>query len=309
MDLFFLLTQIILVPSVAPLAVGIIKKIKARLQNRDGASVLQPYSDLRKLFYKDEVVSSDASWIFRAAPYVVFGVTIIAGASIPLFSSFSSTHLMSDMLVIVYTLAIGTFFLALAGMDVGSAFGGFGSSREMTLSALAEGGFIFSLLTIAIMTGTADLFTISGNTLFFDGQYLIPTILAFSGFFIILLAETARFPFDNPATHLELTMIHEAMILEYSGKKLALMEWASANKLVIFFMLGANVFFPIGLAASESVGALIIGLSAFFLKLGVFAAIIAVIESVMAKFRFFRLPDLLIVSFILNAVAIGLIYL
>jgi len=302
------IVQGLLVPVVSPLCIGAIKKIKARLQNRQGASIFQPYLDLWKLFHKDEVISKDASWIFTCAPFIVFSVTLVVGFSIPLFTSFLSNTLSSDALVVVYTLAIGTFFLALAGIDVGSAFGGFGSSREMTLSALAEGGFIFSLLTLALMSKTTNLFGISAFASFHNGQYLIPTVLAFVGFFIVLLAETARFPFDNPATHLELTMIHEAMILEYSGKRLALMEWASSNKLVLFFALGANLFFPVGLASSVALGAILFGVGIFLVKIFLFAAVIALIESSMAKFRFFRLPDLLIASFIFNAVAIGLIH-
>jgi len=303
------LLQSILVPVISPLCVGMIKKIKALLQNRRGASVFQPYRDLWKLFHKDEIISSDASWVFRFAPFIIFTVTIAVGMNIPLFGTFSAISSMSgDALVLVYTLAIGTFFLALAGMDTGSAFGGFGSSREMTLSALAEGGFIFSLLTLALMSGTTNLFGIASYPFFLDGQYLAPVILAFAGFFIVLLAETARFPFDNPATHLELTMIHEAMILEYSGKRLALMEWASSNKLVIFCALGANLFFPFGLALNTSVLAVFLGIIFLLMKLMIFCVTIALIESSMAKFRFFRLPDLLVASFIFNAVAIGLIY-
>ncbi len=307
MAIIFLILQSILVSAISPLCIGIIKKIKARLQNRRGASLLQPYRDLWKLLHKDEIISSDASWIFRVAPFVVFGVTIAVGFSIPLFATFGR-FLTSDALVIVYMLAIGTFFLALAGLDTGGAFGGFGSSREMTLSALAEGGFIFSLLTVALISGTTDLFAISAHPLFLNGHFAIPSMLAFAGFFIVLLAETARFPFDNPATHLELTMIHEAMILEYSGKRLALMEWASSNKLVIFFVLGANLFFPFGLAANASTGALLNGLGFFLIKMLAFCIVIALIESSIAKFRFFRLPDLLVIAFILNVVAIGLMY-
>ncbi len=300
--------QIIFVSMFSPLVIGIIRKFKAKMQNRQGASIFQPYNDLWKLFHKDEVISKDASWIFLYAPYIVFTVTIIVGASIPLFASFLDNSLTSDILVIVYTLAIGTFFLALAGLDTGSAFGGFGSSREMTFSALAEGGLIFSLLTIALVAGTTNLMEISNESLFTQSEYLLPIVLAFAGFFIVLLAETKRFPFDNPSTHLELTMIHEAMILEYSGKRLALMEWASANKLVIFIALGANLFFPIGLAHDASLMAVSIGIGAFIVKIIIFCLAIAIIESSMAKFRIFRLPDLLVTAFILNVVAIGLIF-
>jgi len=307
MTIFIWTIQFIFIPVVSPLCVGIIKKIKARLQNREGASIFQPYKDLWKLLHKDEVISRDASWIFYSAPFIVFAITIVVGASIPLFGSFFNNTLTGDMLIIVYALAISTFFLALAGMDTGSAFGGFGSSREMTLSALAEGGLIFSLLTVALINGTTNLFAISGS-MFGQGQHFLSVLLAFSGFFIVLLAETARFPYDNPDTHLELTMIHEAMILEYSGKRLALMEWASANKLLIFFALGANLFFPSGLAQNAYADAIILGIVIFMVKIFIFCLAIALIESSMAKFRFFRLPDLLLISFILNVVAIGLIY-
>src|SRR3990167_411736 len=249
--------QLIFVPIMAPLCVGITRKLKAKFQNRKGASIFQPYQDLQKLFGKDEIISKDASWIFRCAPYIVFTVTIVVGASIPLFASSINNTITSDLLVIVYTLAIGTFFLALAGIDTGSAFGGFGSSREMTVAALAEGGFIFSLLTVALISGSTNVFTISQTGLLQQG-YLLPSTLAFLGLCIVLLAETARFPFDNPATHLELTMIHEAMILEYSGKKLALMEWASANKLLIFIALASNLFFPFGLAQHADSGAVLV---------------------------------------------------
>lgn len=299
--------QCILVPALSPLCIGVIKKFKAKLQNRQGASIVQPYRDLWKLFHKDEIISSDASWVFLHAPFVVFVVTLIVGASIPLVVSFFPYTMTSDILIIVYTLAIGTFFLALAGMDTGGAFGGFGSSREMTVSALAEGGFIFSLLTMAFVAGSTNVFVISNVLASASNVSLLPILLSLMGFFIVLLAETARFPFDNPATHLELTMIHEAMILEYSGKRLALMEWASANKLLIFCALGANLFFPWGIAQSADVGSVVTSIGVFGVKMLIFCGCIAAIESSMAKIRLFRLPDLLIISFILNCIAISLI--
>src|SRR3989344_3110421 len=300
--------QLILLPALSPLCVGIIRKMKAKFQNRQGAGVFQPYNDLWKLFNKDEVISSDASWIFRFAPFIVFAATLAVTAGIPTFASFLSNELTSDILVVIYILAISTFFLALAGMDTGSAFGGFASSREMTVAALAEGGVLFSLLTVALISGTTNLFSISGADFISQFPPSLPVILAFMGFFIAMLAETSRFPFDNPATHLELTMIHEAMILEYSGKKLALMEWAAANKLMIFMALAANLFFPVGIAKDFSIGALALGFLALAIKVGILCLAIAIIESAIAKLRFFRLPDLLLISFILNAVAIILIF-
>ncbi|MBI2463604.1 NADH-quinone oxidoreductase subunit H [Candidatus Peregrinibacteria bacterium] len=301
------LTQLVFVPALSPLCIGIIKKIKARFQNRQGATIFQPYKDIWKLMHKDEIISSDASWIFRFAPCIIFAATLVIGVSIPLFASFLRNTFTGDLLVVVYTLALGTFFLALAGMDTGSAFGGFGSSREMTVAALAEGGLILSLFTTALMSGTTNLFAISDAEILLATQFFLPSILAFAGFFIILLAETGRFPFDNPATHLELTMIHEAMILEYSGKRLALIEWAAANKFFIFAALGINLFFPYGIAQNAGVNAIFLGVIALLVKIFILCFIIAIIESTMAKFRFFRLPDLLVTSFILSAVAIGLI--
>lgn len=307
MNILIWTIQLILVSALSPLGIGLIKKIKAKLQNRQGASILQPYRDLWKLFHKDEVISKDASWIFMMAPYFVFTITVVIGISIPLFVSLGQGGLTGDMLVIIYTLAIGTFFLALTGMDTGGGFGGFGASREMTVSALAEGGFIFSFLTLAIISNTTNLFGISKAVGLLYGNYSLPILLSFAGLLIVLLAETARFPFDNPATHLELTMIHEAMILEYSGKRLALMEWASFNKLFIFASLGANLYFPWGMAHSFDLSSIIISVFALFIKLSIIYASIAVLESSIAKLRFFRLPDLLIISFVLNIIAIGLI--
>ena len=297
--------QILFVPVASPLCIGIIRKIKAKFQNRIGASIFQPYRDLWKLLHKDEIISKDASWIFRSAPFIIFAITIFVGLSIPLFPSFLENKWTADLLIVIYSLSIATFFLALAGMDTGSAFGGFGSSREMTVSALAEGGLIFSLLTIAIVSGSTNLFAMSNASLT-HGHPFLPAVLAFGGFFIIMLAETGRFPFDNPATHLELTMIHEAMILEHSGKRLALLEWAAANKFLIFAALGSNLFFPLDIAQQSDFGSIMIATGVFVLEVFAFCLAVGILESSIAKFRFFRLPDLLLISFILNVVAIGL---
>ncbi len=301
------IVQIVLVPACSPLIFGVVRKMKARFQNRVGASVLQPYRDLWKLFHKDEVISHDASWVFRLAPIVLFGVSIVVGASIPLFSTLFFGLPTSDLLVIVYCIALGTFFLALAGMDTGNAFGGFGSSREMTVAALTEGGLIFSLFAVALVAHTTNLFgmvrALSSVPLF---SYP-PILLAFCAFVIALLAETARFPFDNPATHLELTMIHEAMILEYSGPRLALIEWAAANKFLIFLSLAANLFFPWGIGSSLAWSVLAIAFVGWVMKVLLLCIFVAVLESSTAKFRFFRLPDLLFTSFVLSVIAIGLI--
>ncbi len=315
MEIFIFLLQFLIVPALAPLFVGTIRKMKAYFQNRVGASILQPYRDLWKLFHKDEVISGDASWVFRFAPFLIFGVTLCIGASVPVLSTvapsvFDGTFLSvsflagGDFITLIYLFALTTFFLALAGMDIGSGFGGFGSSREMTMGALAEGGLFFSLLVASVVAQTGNVMTMVQSLQLAPFQSFIPLSIAFIAFFIALLAENSRFPVDNQATHLELTMIHEAMILEYSGKRLALIEWASWSKLVIFIALGANIFFPWGVATSFLPA--ILGVSAFVFvgKAICFLFVIACIESTMAKFRIFRVPDLLFTSFVLSAIAL-----
>ncbi|MDO8633531.1 MAG: NADH-quinone oxidoreductase subunit H [Candidatus Wildermuthbacteria bacterium] len=299
--------QVIFILVFSPLMIGMVRKIKARFQNRVGARITQPYYDLAKLFHKDEVMSKDASWIFRYAPYIVFASTVVVAAGIPLFSFLFINNALSDMLVVIYVLALGTFFLALAGLDTGSGFGGFGASREMTISALAEGGLLFSIFTLAFSAGSTNLFSIAHAVSTLPLISLVPVGIAFVAFVIALLAETGRFPFDNPATHLELTMIHEAMILEYSGKRLALMEWASWNKFLIFIVLGINLFLPWGMASVFSISAIVIAFGLFMLKAFAFGVFIAILESSIAKLRFFRLPDMLFTSFILSIIALSLV--
>jgi formate hydrogenlyase subunit 4 len=304
-SIFLWFLQILLVPILSPLGIGIINKLKAKLQKRQGASILQPYRNLSKLLHKDEVVSSDASWISYSAPFIIFGITLLVGASIPLLTT--AIHLpSSDMFIIVGLFALETFFLALAGMDVGGAFGGFGSSREMTMSAFAEGAFVFSIAPLALIAGTTNLsLIVSGiNTSY---MHSLPSILlAFAGFIVVLLVEAKRYPFDNPDTHLELTMIHEAMLLEYSGKRLALMEWASANKLFIFVALAVNLFSPFGVTHGLDLQSILVSSVITLAGMVALYCIIAVIESTMAKLRFFRLPDLIFTALILDIVAIGL---
>ncbi len=299
--------QIVFIPALSPFAIGLTRLIKAKFQNRKGASPLQPYRDLWKLFHKDEVVSEDASWIFAFAPYVVFGVTLAIGAMIPLVSTVLVTGLAGDFLVIVYLVALGTFWLALAGMDTGSAFGGFGSSREMMVAAFTEGGLVLSLLTLVLLAGTTNLTGVAAAVAGLPFADVASVTLAGVAFVIAMLAETSRYPFDNPATHLELTMIHEAMILEYSGKRLALMEWAAANKYLIFISLGTTLFFPWGMAHTLGTGAIALSVAILLLKDALLCAAIATLESSIAKLRIFRLPDLLFTACILGLIAIGLI--
>jgi len=299
--------QIAIVLGLSPMVIGLIRKVKARMQTRVGASVFQPYRDLAKLFRKDEVISEDASWVFRSAPYIVFGTTVALALGIPLISPLSTP--LGDILVFAYVIATGAFFTALAGIDTGSAFGGFGSSREMTIAALTEGGLILSLFAISLIAGTTNLGLMPAALLDASGRALAPLLLALAAFGIALLAENARMPVDNPATHLELTMVHEAMILEYSGKRLALMEWASYNKLLIFIAIFVNILMPWGLAESFAIGAQSSALAIFLVKVTVAASAIALIESSIAKLRIFRVPDLLITSFVLSVIGILIIVL
>ncbi|MDO8269726.1 MAG: NADH-quinone oxidoreductase subunit H [Candidatus Levybacteria bacterium] len=296
--------KVILIPLLSPLCVGVVRKVKASMQNRRGASIFQPYYDLWKLFHKDEVIARDASWIFYLTPFILFGLSLILPLGIPLVGSVESLSFFGDFLVIIYTLAAMTFFLALSGLDVGSAFGGFGSSREMTLAALTEGVLLFSLLPSAIIAHSSNLILMATSASTLSLIDFLPIGIAFMGYFIALMAETGRIPFDNPATHLELTMIHEAMILEYSGKRLALIEWANANKFIFFIILGVNLFFPWGLTTSTAPSALLFALGTVIVKALILIVGIAIVESSVAKLRLFRLPDLLFTGFIFCVISL-----
>lgn len=303
MTLFIIILKLILLPLISPLCVGLIRKTKALMQNRRGASIIQPYFDLWKLFHKDEVIAHDASWIFLLSPFLIFSISLLLPLGAPLLGKIEVFPFLGDFISIVYMLAIMTFFLALSGIDVGSAFGGFGSSREMTLAALTEGILVFSLLPLAFITHTTNLTLMAVNAAhlpFFHSAIAI----AFMGFFIALMSETGRIPFDNASTHLELTMIHEAMILEYSGKRLALIEWASANKFLFFILLGSNLFFPWTITSSTDPSLILFSLAASIIKAVILIVVIAVIESSIAKLRLFRLPDLLLTGFILCIISL-----
>ncbi len=307
-DPLLAIIQAALILGLAPLVTGIIRKVKAVLQSRQGPPILQPYYDLQKLFRKSSVVSSDASWVSIITPYVCMAAMVVAALLVPVFvtASFGS---LGDLIVVVYLFATARFFMALAALDAGSTFGGMGSSREMMISSIIEPAILLAIFSAALITGTTDLAGIS-QVLVVGGYDLVrPTLfLAFAAFFIATLAENARIPFDNPATHLELTMIHEAMLLEYSGKKLALMEMASMTKLVLFIAIAWSAFFPFGMATEVAILPVAIGLIAFLVKLLLFALAIALIESSMSKMRLFRLPNLLTGSFILAFLAVMSFY-
>jgi formate hydrogenlyase subunit 4 len=298
--------QLVTLLTLSPFIIGLIRKVKARLQCRQGAGVLQPYADLAKLFRKQPVISSTTSWIFTATPYIVFASTLAAGLLVPIFVSQNPFNFAGNVIALVYLLAVGTFFLILAGLDAGSTFGGMGSSREAIVATLAEPAMMLSIFAIALTAGSTNLSTIA----LMEGIITAPPphLMALVAFFVVVLAETGRVPVDNPATHLELTMIHEAMLLEYSGRYLALLEWSAGIKLVVFLSVIANVFVPWGIATSVTPASVAIGMIVYVVKVSVLALLIGMIESMFAKLRLFRVPELLGAAFILSLLALVFFY-
>lgn len=294
----------------APVIVGLIRKVKARLQCRRGAGLLQPYADLAKLFRKEPVVSTSTSWIFTATPGIVFASTLAAALLVPVFVTHAPLNFAGNIIALVYLLAVGTFFLILAGLDAGSAFGGMGGSREAVVASLTEPAMILSIFAVALTAGSTNLSTIVHKTALLEGIVTDPSphLMALAALFIVTLAETGRVPVDNPATHLELTMIHEAMVLEYSGRYLALLEWAAGIKLLVFLTLIANVFAPWGIATSTAPAAMALGLAVYAVKVAGLAVVIGVVECMFAKLRLFRIPDLLGTAFILALLALVFFY-
>ncbi|MEM0448401.1 MAG: NADH-quinone oxidoreductase subunit H [Methanomassiliicoccales archaeon] len=304
LEFLFIFLQTLTLLALAPLIIGVIRKTKAVLQSRKGPPLLQPYYDLIKLFHKGSVISKDASWMTTIAPLACLISMVVAALLVPAFLT-TTAGFMGDLIVLVYLFANMRFFMALAALDAGSTFGGMGSSREMMVSALIEPAILLAFFSIALLTGTTSLSIASGLIVDSGAELIGPTlILAFSAFIIALLAENSRIPFDNPATHLELTMTHEGMLLEYSGRDLALMEYASMIKLMLFMTIAWNAFLPWGIATELRMGSLLIGAGLFLLKVFLLAVIIALIESSMAKMRLFRQPSLLAGAFVLAFLAV-----
>jgi formate hydrogenlyase subunit 4 len=293
----------------APLLRGGIKKLKARLQNRQGPPLLQGYYDLAKLLRKEPVRSDTATWIYAAGPRLYFAAAVAATTFVPVLVAAAPLESTGGILLLVGTLALGRFALATAALDTGSPFGGMGSSREMTIAALAEPALMLGLFASALAAGSLNLGALV-RTVLAEGMSFHPSdLLALAGLFIILIAETGRIPVDNPATHLELTMIHEAMVLEYSGPDLALVEWASALKELLYVTLLADLFVPGGIATTAAPGALLVALAAWVAKVCVFAAGVTLVESTNAKLRLFRVPELVAVSLGLGFLAIAIRFL
>jgi formate hydrogenlyase subunit 4 len=308
-DLALALLQVLVVAGGAPLLVGGVRTLKARLVGRRGPRLLQPYADLAKLLRKEAVVSTTTSWIFRITPYVLMSTMVVAALIVPLFLARPVLDF-AGLVLLMYLFVFGTFFLALAGLDAGSAFGGMGSSREVAVAALAEPTIVVAILALALRAESTNLGAIVER--FAREPQLAANpghLLAFAALFLVMLAETGRLPVDNPATHLELTMIHEAMVLEYSGHYLALVEWASAMKLFLFMALLANLFFPWGMPGSSELGSLAIGLVILIAKLAVLTVGLAVLETVVAKLRLFRVPEMLAGSFALALLSVLSVFL
>ncbi|MEP9355135.1 NADH-quinone oxidoreductase subunit H [Xanthobacter sp. KR7-65] len=296
-------TQMLLVLALAPLLTGLVRKVKARLTRRRGASLFQPYRDLARLLHKEAVLAHNASWLFRAVPYLVFAATWVAAALVPTFATGLIFSWTADLIAITALLGAARFFLALAGMDVGTSFGGIGSSREVMISSLAEPAMIMIVFSLALVAHSTQLSTIAGVMLAGVGVR-VSLALALIALLLVAVAENGRIPVDNPATHLELTMVHEAMVLEYSGRHLALIELAGQLKLLLFLSLVACVFVPWGLApagpgfapgdfALAPLGAFALGMASYAGKLAAGAVLLAVFETSIAKMRVFRVPDFL----------------
>jgi formate hydrogenlyase subunit 4 len=303
------LSQVALVLGLAPLLSGVTRKIRARLLRRRGASVVQPYRDLLKLIRKEAVVAENASWLFRAAPYAIFATTWIAATLVPTFATGLTLSGAADLIVIVALLGTARFLLALAALDVGTSFGGIGSSREMMFASLAEPAMLMAVFTLSLIAGSTQLSSISAFMLGPNAGLNISIALALIALIIVAIGENARIPVDNPATHLELTMVHEAMILEYSGRHLAMIEAAASLKLLLYFSLIACVFVPWGTAAAGAgVVAYAVGLGAYAAKLAAFAFLLVVFETAVAKMRVFRVPEFLGVALMLGLLGTILLF-
>jgi len=295
--------QMILVLLLAPLLTGVVRKVKARLLLRRGPSVVQPYRDLLRLLRKEVTLARNASWLFRAAPYLIFAATWVAAALVPTFAIGLEFSWSADLIAITALLGSVRFFLALAGMDVGTSFGGIGSSREVTIASLAEPAMIMIVFTLALIAGSTQLSNVAAFMLSKDVGLRVSLGLALVALIIVAIAENARIPVDNPATHLELTMVHEAMVLEYSGRHLAVIELAASLKLLLYISLIACVFAPWGLAAPGAGPlALAVGMISYAGKLAIGGALLALFETTIAKMRVFRLP-----GFIGAALMLGLL--
>ena len=309
LDAVVQLGQLLLVLALAPLLTGYVRRVKARLLRRQGPPLIQPYRDLYRLLRKEVVLAHTASWVFRVAPYLIFATTWVAAALVPTFASGLVFSYAADMIAIVALLGSARFMLALAALDVGTSFGGIGSSREMMIASLAEPAMLMVVFTLSLLAGSTQLSSIAA---FMQGPGIglrVSLALALVGLTMVAIAENARVPVDNPATHLELTMVHEAMILEYSGRHLALIEAASYLKLLLYLSVVACVFVPLGIAESgQGPTAYLAALAVYVAKLAAGGFLLAVFETAIAKMRVFRVSDFLGAALMLGFLATLLLF-
>lgn len=298
MRYLFVIFQVILVVSIAPLISGVIRKIKNNLRMRKGPGIIQPYYNIAKLMAKDEVVSGTTSWIFKITPFIVLGSVISALFLVPFFGANLYMERMGGLLLIVFMLGAGRFFIALAGLDAGGSFGGMGSSREMFISALAEPVAVMSIFAVSLKAGSTNIALVSAS-----GAISLSSIIAALAMFMVIVAETSRVPVDNQETHLELTMVHEAMILEYSGRSLAFIELAAHIKQILLFSILANVFLPWGVPPAVTLGNIFSASAIYFVKIMILCIFTALIEISVAKMRLFRVVDFMSFAFVLSLMA------
>jgi formate hydrogenlyase subunit 4 len=300
------IVQLLVVTGGAPLLTGVMRQVRARLEGRAGPGIGQPWRDLRKLLRKEPVTPAGTSELFRIAPLVLLATAAVVAGIVPFVTTASAIGPAADLFAVVALLAMGTATLALAAIDTGTAFGGMGASREMTITALVEPTLLVAIFALSVRAGSTNLAAIVRATLAEPAQVVSPAgVLAAVALVLVIVAETGRLPVDNPATHLELTMVHEAMILEYAGPDLALVELASSMRLAVFLGLLVTLFAPWGIATSAVPLALAAGTAVFAAKVTVAAAALAAGEVFMAKLRLFRVPELLGGSFLLALMAVA----
>ncbi len=308
-DLAIQFTQMTLVLALAPLLTGLVRKVKARLQRRQGPPLIQPYRDLRRLLGKEVVLADNASWLFRAAPYLIFAVTWVAAALVPTFASGLLFSWSGDLIAIAALLGSARFMQALAGMDIGTSFGGIGASREVMIASLAEPAMLMIVLTMALIAGSTQLSTVADYMASGVAGLRVSMALALIALIIVALAENARIPVDNPATHLELTMVHEAMVLEYSGRHLAMIDLAAFLKLLLYISLIGCLFAPFAIARTGAgAGFYLVGIVLWLLKLSVGGLLLGVFEMSIAKMRVFRVPNFLGAALMVGLLGVLLLF-
>jgi formate hydrogenlyase subunit 4 len=296
--------QMFLVLLLAPLLTGCVRKLKARLQRRIGAPIWQPYRDIRRLLAKEVVLAGNASWLFRVVPYLIFAVTWVAAALVPTFATGLLFSWSGDLIVITALLGTARFLQALAAMDIGTSFGGLGASREVMFASLAEPALIMTVFAVALIAGSTQLSTMADYLLTGQAGLRVTLALALVAFVIVAVADNGRIPVDNPATHLELTMVHEAMVLEYSGRHLAMIELAASLKLLCYMSLIVGIFCPFGMTPGHGgAGPYLLGGTTYVAKLAITAALLATFETMTAKMRIFRVPGFIGVALMLSLLA------